>query len=126
MAKKAIEEPVFGYKENCVKSRTKYNGKVVKLKVDEITTVKGEPATREYVKHNGGVCILAINKQGKIAIIQQYRYPVTADVLELPAGKLEEGEEPLEAAKRELEEEIGYVAKEMTSYGAIYPSLCIH
>ena len=120
--KNSINNPKdFEYQERKVKSRTIFKGRVVKLKKDEAITTSGKTVYREYVKHNGGVCILAVNDKGKIAIVQQYRYPVGNSVLELPAGKLEQGEDPRDAAIRELEEEIGYRTKSLTPMGSIYP-----
>ena len=116
---KALDD--FEYVEKPLKRKSVFKGNVVDLRNDTAITPKGMKVTREYVKHNGGVCILAVNKEGRIALVRQYRYPVSTAVLELPAGKLEKKESPLKAAKRELEEEIGYVAGKITSAGAIYP-----
>jgi len=110
-----------GFIETPIKEQLIYSGKIFDLRKDEIETEEGLRATREYVKHNGGVCILAVNKEGKIAIINQYRYPVKAECLELPAGKLEKDEDPMEGALRELEEEIGFRAKKIEDYGVTYP-----
>ena len=111
----------FDYQERKVKSRTIFKGRVVTLKKDEAITTSGKTVYREYVKHHGGVCILAVNDEGKIAIVQQFRYPVGNSVLELPAGKLEQDENPREGAIRELEEEIGYRTRDLLELGSIYP-----
>lgn len=77
------------------------------------------------IRHPGGVVIVA-HKEDKILLVKQYRYPISDTLLELPAGKLEYGENPDEAAPRELEEETGYVAKTWKSLGYIYttPGIC--
>lgn len=87
-----------------------YRGHVVSLRVDQVTLASGRPATREVVEHQGAVAIAAVDDQGRIAMVRQYRHPVAMELDELPAGKLERGEDPLAAARRELEEETGQVA----------------
>ena len=109
------------FKEKTLKSKTIYEGKVVTLLKDDIVTSDGYESIREVVKHSGGVVILAV-KDGKIVMVRQYRYPAQEVLLELPAGKLEYGEEPFPAAKRELEEETGYIAEKWTDMGFVYTS----
>lgn len=77
---------------------------------------------REVVYHNGGVCILPLCENGDVLFVKQFRYPYKEEVLELPAGKLEKGEDPLESGKRELLEEVGATAQKITSLGKLYPS----
>ena len=77
---------------------------------------------REVVCHPGGVCIAAVDDEGKIAVVRQFRYPYGTHLVELPAGKLEPGEDPLEAAKRELSEETGLEAEEWTELSSVYTS----
>ena len=81
-----------------------------------------EKGTREYIEHPGGVGILAINN-GFVYLVEQYRYPFKTDLLEIPAGKLDKNEDPEKAAKRELKEELGLVAKNLVHLGDIYPSV---
>lgn len=99
-----------------------FKGKVVTLHNDKVKCPNGVEATREFVEHNGGICILC-EIDNKIAFVKQYRYAYKQEVIELPAGKLEKGEDPYNAGIRELEEEIGYKAKSLTDYGIMYPSV---
>lgn len=108
--------------ENCVQSRTIYKGRVVTLKVDDVALDDGTLTKREYVCHRGGAAILAVDDEDCAYLVRQYRYPYGEVVLEIPAGKLEEGEEPLKAALRELSEETGLVADELTPMGVVYPT----
>jgi ADP-ribose pyrophosphatase len=86
-----------------VSHRRVYDGRVLALEVDEI----GERALREVVRHRGSVAILAVDAQGRLVLVRQYRHPVGSRLWELPAGLLETGESPEAAARRELEEEVG-------------------
>ena len=91
-------------------SRRIYTGKVLSLDVDEVEEPGGVHARREVVRHSGSVAVLAIQDDGKIVLVRQYRYPVDDFVWELPAGRLDPGESPEQAAQRELQEEIGFKA----------------
>lgn len=77
---------------------------------------------REVVYHNGGVCVLPLTDSGEVIFVKQFRYPYKEEVLELPAGKLNLGEDPFESAVRELKEETGAEAKKCTPLGRLYPS----
>lgn len=107
--------------EKFVKKEIIYNGQILQLRRDEVVTPKGKTVKREFIVHNGGVCILPVRKDGKIGIVKQFRYPTGESTIEFPAGKLEKGEDPYKAALRELEEEVGYKAGKLTPYGVIYP-----
>ena len=111
--------------EKTLSSKIVYKGKVVTVTEDEIELSDGRKSFREVVLHSGGVVILA-QKSDKILLVKQYRYPIKQAVFELPAGKLEKGEDPDLAAKRELEEETGYQAKTWLSLGYINttPGIC--
>lgn len=100
----------------------KYKGKIVNMRVDTALLPNGHTAPREVVEHPGGVCIAALTEEGELLFVRQFRYPFGEVVRELPAGKLEYGEDPLEAGKRELKEETGAVAERYTSLGRLYPS----
>ena len=108
-------------KEKQVKSNKIYDGKVVNLFVDEVLTPNGNIATREIIRHNGGVCVLAIIDD-KIILERQYRYAYDEILYELPAGKLEKNEDPKQAGIRELLEETGYEASDLIDYGMMYPT----
>ncbi len=84
-----------------------YDGKIVRLEVDQLE-FGGRATIREVVRHPGGVVLLGIRDDGLIPFVRQLRYPMQEKVLELPAGKLDPGEDPGEAAAREMEEETGY------------------
>ena len=107
--------------EKTLNSEEIYDGKVVKVYRDDVEICDGHKSFREVVKHPGGVVILAF-KGTKVLIVKQFRYPMKKVLLELPAGKLEYGEDPFLAAKRELEEETGYCANKWTKLGYVYTS----
>ncbi len=109
------------FAERTLDSQLVYEGKVVKLYKDSVELSCGQKSFREVVKHSGGVVILAF-KEDKVLLVKQFRYPMKEILLELPAGKLEAGEDPFEAAKRELEEETGYCANKWTNLGYVYTS----
>ncbi len=106
--------------ETKLSSRTVYDGKILKLEVDEVRLPDGKNAVRECVRHCGGAAVLLV-KDGKVALVKQHRYLYGKDIYEIPAGKLETGEEPAVGAKRECEEETGYSA-EVEKLLEIYPS----
>jgi len=88
-------------------SRRLYTGRVFAVDLDEVEEPGGVHAQRDVVRHSGSVAILAITGDDRIVLVRQYRYPVDAQVWELPAGRVDPGEQPLDAARRELEEETG-------------------
>ena len=107
--------------EKTLSSKIAYQGKILNVRFDEVEVSSGHRSFREVVEHSGGVVIVAI-KNDSILFVKQFRYPLKQTLLELPAGKLEVGENPDIACKRELEEETGYVAKNWTSLGYIFTS----
>ena len=98
-----------------------YKGRIINMRVDDAMLPDGRTAKREVVEHPGGVCIAALTEQEELLFVEQFRYPYGEVVLELPAGKLEYGEDPLEAGKRELQEETGAAAKDYRSSGSCIP-----
>ena len=108
--------------ERTVESRTVYQGRIVTLLVDQAELPDGKRAQREVVLHPGGVAILALVRENQVTLVQQYRYPFHQLLLELPAGKLDEGEDHRLAAARELSEETGLEAGEMTYLGCLLAS----
>ncbi len=98
-----------------------YSGKIVELIVDTVN-IKGEDRVREVVRHPGGVVILAELPDGRIPFVRQLRYPMNQVLLELPAGKLNRGEEPAVSAARELEEETGFRAISLKPVFSYYPT----
>lgn len=109
-----------------IKSQILYKGKVFDHQVDEIEYDSGNKSIREIAIHPGGAVIVPIKDDGKIILVKQFRYPLQKTLIELPAGKLDKGEDPLKCAARELEEETGYNAKEIEKLGQIYtaPGYC--
>ena len=99
-----------------------YRGRIINLRVDTALLPNGSSATREVVEHPGGVCVAALTEDGYLLFVRQFRYPYQKVLLELPAGKLDPGEDPLEAGKRELREETGAEAARYESLGELYPS----
>ena len=93
--------------ERTVESKTLFDGVIVTLKVDQAQLPDGKVATREVVEHPGGVAVFAMDGQGRVALVRQFRYPLGEVTLELPAGKLEPGEDPRASGLRELAEETG-------------------
>ncbi len=108
--------------EKTVASQTLFEGKIVRVKLDQAELTNGKLTSREVVEHPGGVAVLALDEDGTVTLVRQYRYPFHQVVTELPAGKLEYGEEPELAAVRELEEEVGVRADELRYLGCLYSS----
>ena len=112
----------MNFQEKTLKSEQVYDGRIVKVYKDDVEISDGHKAYREVVKHSGGVVILAFKDSKTLLFVRQFRYPMQEVLLELPAGKLEYGEDPFVAAKRELEEETGYQAKKWSDLGYVYTS----
>ena len=109
--------------EHKVSGKTIFNGKIVRLDVDQARLPDGSIATREVVYHPGGVAVLALDEEENVALVRQYRYPIGRELLELPAGKLDRAqEEHLLGAQRELSEETGLEAEEWTYLGCMLTS----
>lgn len=98
-----------------------YRGKVVTLTVSEVELPNGHISTREVVRHPGGAAVLLV-KDGKVLLERQFRFPYSEVIWEIPAGKLNMGEDPEKAALRELEEETGYRAESLRHLVDIYPT----
>ncbi len=109
--------------EKQLASKQIFDGKVVKLFVDDIELPNGKGAFREVVRHPGAVCVIPITDEGEVIMVKQFRYPFSSVLLEIPAGKLEIGEDPLDAVKRELEEESGVVAENVEFIGMTYTTV---
>lgn len=109
-------------KETRLGSQEKYAGRIVRLRVDEVELPNGKSGQREVVEHGDAVAIVALDEQQRIMLIKQYRYATDQLLLEIPAGLMEPGEEPLSAAQRELEEETGYCAAQWEELSCFYSS----
>lgn len=108
--------------EKTLNSNLKFDGKIIKLKYDEVELPDGSKSCREYVCHNGGAGILPLSKDGKVALAKQFRYPYKEVIYEIPAGKIDLGETPIEAVKRELFEEVGGKSEKIIDLGIVYPT----
>ena len=108
-------------REECLSSEDAYLGKFLKMKKDIVSLPDGKEAYREYLVHPGAVAIVPILDDGRIILERQFRYPINQAVIEIPAGKLELGEDPLLCAQRELLEETGYSATHWEYLGKIHP-----
>ncbi len=109
------------FKEIKKTSEKVFDGKLLNVYSDKVILPDGNEGIREYIKHGGGSCVIA-EKDGKILMVKQFRYPMGETVLEIPAGKINEGETPLETAFRELEEECGVKADKMEKVFEMYPT----
>lgn len=109
--------------EIIISEETIYTGKVFTIKERMARLENGNEAKRELVLHNGGACILPIDEDFNVYLVTQFRSPFEREILEVPAGKLELGEDPFEAAKRELKEETGFTAAQYIDLGEIWPSV---
>jgi ADP-ribose pyrophosphatase len=108
--------------ERTMDSKEIYRGKIINLRVDRVDLANGRTATREIVEHPGAVCIAALKEDDTIIFVRQFRKPVEEALLELPAGKLEKGENPELCAVRELMEETGYRAGKIEYIFSFYTS----
>jgi ADP-ribose pyrophosphatase len=109
-------------REESLSSRTLYEGRIVTLRVDQVTLASGVQTEREVIHHAPAVAMLALTDEGKILLVRQYRHPVGRAILEIPAGLVEVGEDPRETARRELMEEVGYDADNLQRIGSFYSS----
>ena len=100
----------MNFEEKQLKSKTLYDGKILKLNVDEVSLPDGSLSVREYVRHSGGAGVLLI-KDESVLLVKQFRYVYGKEIYEIPAGKVNRGEDGRETASRELEEETGYRAE---------------
>ena len=109
--------------EKTISSERIYEGSILNLRKDKVTVKDGRTSYREIIEHDGGVIILGLTPEGKIPMIRQYRKAAEQIMFELPAGKLEKGEDAAEAALREFKEETGYSAKRIKRIADFYPTV---
>ncbi|CAG7612206.1 Methanol dehydrogenase activator [Paenibacillus solanacearum] len=110
------------FEEVTLRTEPIFQGKIISLQVDTVQLPNGATATREIVKHPGAVAVLALTDDGRMLVVEQYRKPLEKSQIEIPAGKLDAGEDPLDAAKRELEEETGYRCESLRHISSFYTS----
>ena len=108
--------------ERQLDSKLIFDGRILHVYDDTVSLPNGNSASRELIRHVGAVCVIPVLENGDAVMERQYRYPVNRVILEIPAGKIDPGEDTLAAAKRELEEETGYTASEWECIGTFNPS----
>jgi len=113
-------------KEKTLSSRLAYSGRAVRLRIDTVQTPSGRKTTREIVEHSDCVAIVAIDENDKVLLVNQFRKPVEKELLEIPAGGIESGEDPVATVRRELREETGYLPQKVEKLGGFYstPGYC--
>lgn len=108
--------------EKTIHSEEIFSGKVISLHLQDVELPNGKQSKREIIKHPGAVAILAVTNDDKIIMVEQYRKALERMIVEIPAGKLEKGEEPAVCARRELEEETGYECETLELLTSFYTS----
>jgi ADP-ribose diphosphatase len=109
--------------EKFVSGEELFRGKFLRLQRDVVLLPDGKRTTREYVRHPGAVAMVALTAAGEVVLERQHRYPLRRDFIEIPAGKVDPGEERLQTARRELREETGYEAADWASLGTIHNAI---
>ena len=109
--------------EEFVSGDVVFDGALLKVRRDRVRLPDGGEATREYIRHPGAVAIVPLFDDGRVLLERQFRYPHRRTFIEVPAGKLDAGEPPLDTAKRELLEETGYAAQEWTRLGTMHTAI---
>lgn len=110
------------FEEKTLNSQRIYEGKIINLRKDQVTVSNGT-SYREIIEHNGGAVLAAVTEDEKMVMVRQFRKPAERVMLEVPAGKIDPGEQPLEAALRELKEETGYTPGNIEFLTKFYPSV---
>lgn len=106
--------------EITISTRRLFEGRAVNLRIDTVRTVDGRESTREIVEHSDCIAVIPVDTEGNILLVKQYRKAVGKELLELPAGGIDPGEDPETAVQRELREEIGYMPKKVEKLGGFY------
>ncbi len=108
--------------EKTLASQLVYSGRVVKLRVDTVELASGRQTKREIIEHGDCVAIVAIDSDDNVLLVKQFRKPVEKELLEIPAGGIEAGEEPEDCVRREMREETGYLPRKVKRLGGFYAS----
>ena len=111
------------FTEHTLDSKTVYRGRILQVLEDEVRLPDGKAARREYVRHPGAVAMIPLLDDGSVILVWQYRYAMRRHFYELPAGKIDPGEEPLQTARRELREECGYEAASWRQLTTVHPCI---
>ncbi|MFC2008807.1 NUDIX hydrolase [Chloroflexota bacterium] len=106
--------------ENQVSSTLVYSGPALSVRVDKVRKPSGAITTRDVVEHADCIAVVPVDGEGNVLLVQQYRYPVGAALLEIPAGGIEAGEDPVDCVRRELQEEIGFIPEQIEKLGGFY------
>ena len=106
--------------EKTLSSQQIYQGRAVNIRVDTIEKASGNKTTRDVVEHPDCVAVVVLDEQGNVLLVRQFRHPVDKSLLEIPAGGIDPGEEPVESVRRELQEEIGYLPHKIEKLGGFY------
>ena len=109
--------------EKTLNEKEIFNGKIIRVHLDDVELPDKTKSFREVVEHSGGVCVAPVDENYNLTFVRQFRYPFKKVLWELPAGKLEKGENPLEAGLRELHEECGVECEKIIDLGTIYPTV---
>lgn len=112
--------PMNHLTEKTLESAVVFSGNLLTVCCDTVELPNGKQAGREFIKHPGAVAVVPVTSDGKIVLVRQFRYPIGKAILEVPAGKLDKGENPDDCVKRELEEETGYIATRIQKLSSIY------
>ena len=111
-----------GAGEPTVESKLVYEGRILDLRVDTVRLPSGRLTTREIAEHSDSVCMVPLDNRGKVLLVRQYRKSVESNLLEVPAGGIDENEAPEAAALRELQEEVGYTARKIVRLAGFWVS----
>jgi ADP-ribose pyrophosphatase len=116
-----VAKPSRDLTERTVSSRVLHRGRLLDVREDRVLLPDGKTATREYIRHPGAVVVIALLDDGRLLLEHQWRHPLGRDLIELPAGKIDAGEDVLACARRELAEETGYVAERWSELATVHP-----
>lgn len=111
------------FTEHTVDSRTVYRGRLLHVLEDAVRLPDGKTSAREYIRHPGAVMVVPLTEGGSVVLVRQFRYPLKRHFIEIPAGKMEQGEDPLDTARRELREECGVDAASWEHLATVRPCI---
>ena len=99
--------------ERTISSKVAYDGRAIRVRVDTVETATGRRTTRDIVEHADCIAAIAVDSEDNILLVKQFRKPVEEELLEIPAGGIDAGEEPVDAVRREMQEETGYLPRQV-------------